>query len=152
MAFTEIFSHLIKSGASGIYGPFQDVCFIPLFLAYENNVTFQVSRLYANITDARLVDSSGQWEVPCSTSIPIGFTFGYFTFWCKFLFELIYFRGKNYTLQPTDYIIGPASGNPDLCLTWPRALPPNSDGIDWQMGNSFCLLGIDRSTLTFQMF
>ena len=108
-----------------------------LLLAFGNNLTFQVSRLYASITDARLVDSSGQWEVPCSTSISIGFTFGYFTFWCKFLFELIYFRGKNYTLQPTDYIIGPASGNPDLCLTWPRALPPNSDGIDWQMGNFF---------------
>ena len=153
MAFTEIFSHLIKSGASGIYGPFQDVCFIPLFLAYEINVTFQVSRLYANITDARLVDSSGQWAIPCSSSISFAFTFGYLIFLVyNSCLNSIFFRERNYTLQPTDYIIGPASGNPDLCLTWPRALPPNSDGIDWQMGNSFCLLGIDRSTLTFQMF
>jgi len=95
---------LFDVGASGIYGPFQDV-----------------SRLYANITDARLVDESGQWAIPCSSSIPFTFTFG----------------ERNYTLQPTDYIIGPASGNPDLCLTWPRALPPNSDGIDWQMGTTF---------------
>jgi len=34
-----------------------------------------------------------------------------------------------------DYIIGPASGNPNLCLSWPMALPPNSDGVDWQMGS-----------------
>ena len=61
-------------------------------------------------------------------------------FGLQFLFELYFFRERNYTLQPTDYIIGPASGNPDLCLTWPRALPPNSDGIDWQMGNFFIFL------------
>lgn len=95
---------LFDIGSSGIYGPFQDV-----------------SRLYANISDARLVDQSGQWAIPCSSSIPIAFTFG----------------DKNYTLQPTDYIIGPTSGDPDLCLTWPRALPPSSDGIDWQMGDTF---------------
>jgi len=103
-AFTDFFSHPITSGATGIYGPFQDV-----------------SRLYANISNARLVDPSGQWAIPCSSSIPLAFTFG----------------EKNYTLQPTDYIIGPASGDPDLCLTWPRALSPNSDGIDWQMGTTF---------------
>jgi len=95
---------LIDVGTSGIYGPFQDV-----------------SRLYAMISDARLVDPSGQWAIPCSASVPLAFTFG----------------ERNYTLQPTDYIIGPASGNPDLCLTWPRALPPGSDGIDWQMGATF---------------
>lgn len=38
-------------------------------------------------------------------------------------------------LQPTDYLIGPVSGTPDLCLSWPRASPPSSDGIDWQLGN-----------------
>ncbi|KAF8808731.1 acid protease [Phlegmacium glaucopus] len=95
---------LFDVGTPGIYGPFQDV-----------------SRLYAMISDARLVDSSGQWAIPCSASVPLAFTFG----------------ERNYTLQPTDYIIGPASGNPDLCLTWPRALPPSSDGIDWQMGSAF---------------
>ena len=65
---------------------------------------------------------------------------GTYFFCLQFLFELYFFRERNYTLQPTDYIIGPASGNPDLCLTWPRALPPNSDGIDWQMGNFFIFL------------
>ena len=47
------------------------------------------------------------------------------------------YRGQNFTLQPTDYLIGPASGNPNLCLSWPRALPPSSDGIDWQIGSPF---------------
>lgn len=46
-------------------------------------------------------------------------------------------RGQNFTLQPTDYIIGPASGNPNLCLTWPRASQPTPDGVDWQLG-TFC--------------
>jgi len=39
-------------------------------------------------------------------------------------------------LKPSDYIIGPASGNPNLCFSWPRGLPPSSDGIDWQLGKS----------------
>jgi len=43
-------------------------------------------------------------------------------------------RGQNFTLQPIDYIIGPASGNPNMCLTWPRASQPTPDGIDWQLG------------------
>src|ERR1700743_3865443 len=43
-------------------------------------------------------------------------------------------RGHNFTLQPTDYVIGPASGNPNMCLTWPRASQPTADGIDWQLG------------------
>jgi len=42
--------------------------------------------------------------------------------------------GQNFTLQPTDYMIGPASGNPNMCLTWPRANQPTPDGIDWQLG------------------
>ena len=40
-------------------------------------------------------------------------------------------------MLPTDYLRGPASGNPTLCLTWPMALPPNSDGVDWQIGAAF---------------
>ncbi|KAF8149990.1 aspartic peptidase domain-containing protein [Crassisporium funariophilum] len=95
---------LFDVGTPGIYGPYQDV-----------------ARIYALIDGARLVDPSGQWAIPCTSSVPLAFTFG---LW-------------NYTLQATDYIIGPASGNPNLCLSWPRALPPNSDGIDWQMGSAF---------------
>ena len=45
-------------------------------------------------------------------------------------------RGQNFTLQPTDYMIGPASGNPNICLTWPRASQPTSDGVEWQLGTS----------------
>ena len=48
----------------------------------------------------------------------------------------IYSTG-NYTLLPSDYLIGPTAGEPELCLTWPKASPPSSDGIDWQMGAAF---------------
>ncbi|KAF8227298.1 acid protease [Tricholoma matsutake] len=91
-------------GASGVYGPYQDV-----------------SRLYSLIEGARLVDTSGQWAIPCNTITPMTFTFGQ----------------QNYTLQPSDYIVGPASGNPNLCLSWPIAIGPSADGIDWQMGAAF---------------
>ncbi|TFK40330.1 acid protease [Crucibulum laeve] len=95
---------LFDVGASGIYGPYQDVV-----------------RIYGRIDGARLVDSSGQWAVPCDTAVTMAFTFG----------------NTNYTLQPSDYLIGPASGNPNLCLSWPRALPPSSDAVDWQIGGAF---------------
>ncbi|KDR76212.1 hypothetical protein GALMADRAFT_247475 [Galerina marginata CBS 339.88] len=95
---------LFDVGSPGIYGPYQDV-----------------SRMYAMIDGARMVDSSGQWALPCDTTVPMTFTFGLY----------------NYTLLPTDYMIGPATGNPNLCLSWPVSLPPSSDGIDWQMGSAF---------------
>ncbi|KAJ3517931.1 hypothetical protein NLJ89_g189 [Agrocybe chaxingu] len=95
---------LIDVGAPGIYGPYQDVL-----------------RIYAMIDGARLVDSTGQWAIPCDTTESLSFTFGL----------------RNYTLLPTDYLIGPADGNSNLCLSWPMALPPSSDGIDWQMGAAF---------------
>jgi len=80
-----------------------------------------VTRLFALIPGSRLVDISGQWAVPCDTVIPISFSFGQY----------------NYTLQSSDYLIGPAAGNPNLCLTWPRAFPPSPDAIDWQIGAAF---------------
>lgn len=81
-----------------------------------------VSRIYAMIDSARLIDAdAGQWALPCDTDIPMTFTFGQ----------------KNYTILPSDYIIGVASGNPNLCLSWPMSLPPSSDGIDWQFGSAF---------------
>lgn len=43
-------------------------------------------------------------------------------------------RGRVFVMQPTDYLIGPTEGTPDLCLSWPKASPPSSDGIDWQLG------------------
>ncbi|KAJ7903534.1 aspartic peptidase A1 [Mycena olivaceomarginata] len=79
-----------------------------------------VERLFAQIAGARLVDD-GLWAIPCETVVPVTFTFGQ----------------QTYTLEPTDYLIGPASGNPKTCLTWPRALPPSADGIDWQFGGPF---------------
>ena len=44
---------------------------------------------------------------------------------------------NTFYMLPTDYLMGPASGNPNLCLSWPMALPPSSDGIDWQFGAAF---------------
>ncbi|KAJ7637731.1 aspartic peptidase domain-containing protein [Mycena polygramma] len=79
-----------------------------------------VERLFNQIDGSRLVDE-GQWAIPCETVVQMSFTFGQ----------------QNYTLEPTDYLIGPASGNPKICLTWPRALSPSPDGIDWQFGGPF---------------
>ncbi|KAI0086145.1 aspartic peptidase domain-containing protein [Irpex rosettiformis] len=95
-----------------------------------------VSRIFSSIAGSRLVDSTtGQWVVPCDTSETISFQFS----------------GNTYLLQPTDYLIGPASSSPDLCLSWPRASQPSSDGIDWQLGSPFLRtvysvysFGIDR--------
>ncbi|EIN09682.1 acid protease [Punctularia strigosozonata HHB-11173 SS5] len=95
---------LLDIGTPGIYGPWQDV-----------------ERIYAQIENARLVDQSGQWVVPCDIQENLAFTIG----------------GYNFTLKPTDYLIGPASGNPNLCLSWPRASSPSSDGVDWQLGTAF---------------
>ncbi|KAJ7035013.1 aspartic peptidase domain-containing protein [Mycena alexandri] len=79
-----------------------------------------VERLFAQIDGSRLVDD-GQWAIPCETVALMTFTFGQ----------------QTYTLEPTDYLIGPASGNPQVCLSWPRALSPSPDGIDWQFGGPF---------------
>ncbi|KAF8910641.1 aspartic peptidase domain-containing protein [Gymnopilus junonius] len=95
---------LFDVGSPGVYGPFQDV-----------------SRIFAQVDGARLVDENGIWAIPCDTTTPLSFTFGL----------------RNYTLLPTDYIIGEAAGDPNLCLSWPMALPPSSDGIDWQIGTAF---------------
>ncbi|KIY44031.1 acid protease, partial [Fistulina hepatica ATCC 64428] len=91
-------------GTPGIYGPFTDV-----------------SRLFAKIDAARIVDTSGQWAVPCDTLETISLSFG----------------GKNYTMQPSDYLIGPTKGDAAMCLSWPYATEPNSYGIDWQIGTAF---------------
>ncbi|KLO17181.1 acid protease [Schizopora paradoxa] len=81
-----------------------------------------VSRMFDLIEGARLVDEQvGQWVIPCDTQVPMTFSFGH----------------GNFTLQPTDYIIGPTTGEPSLCLAWPRASADVGDGIDWQLGTPF---------------
>ncbi|TCD61595.1 hypothetical protein EIP91_008181 [Steccherinum ochraceum] len=79
-----------------------------------------VTRMFAQIDGARLV-SDGQWAVPCDANETIAFQFG----------------GTTFALEPTDYLIGPIDSNPDLCLSWPRATAPSSDGVDWQLGSAF---------------
>ncbi|KAJ3767617.1 acid protease [Lentinula raphanica] len=81
-----------------------------------------VSKLFATFTSARLVDeTAGQWAVPCDSAVTLSFTFGQ----------------RNFTLQPSDYLIGETSGDPGLCLAWPVAVDPSPDGIDWQFGTPF---------------
>jgi hypothetical protein len=80
-----------------------------------------VERLFSIIDGARLVDASGQWSIPCDTNLTLTFTFS----------------NQNYTLLPSDYLIGPTSGEPELCLAWPKASPPSSDGVDWHIGTAF---------------
>ncbi|KAF8526310.1 acid protease, partial [Hysterangium stoloniferum] len=65
--------------------------------------------------------SPGVWGIPCDTQSTITFTFA----------------GTNVTLQPSDYIIGPTQGDPNLCLSWPVGVPPSSDGLDWHLGTPF---------------
>lgn len=81
-----------------------------------------VTRLYSSFPSSRLVDESGQWAIPCDSSATVSFSFG---------------DGTMFVLEPTDYIIGPAEGNPDLCLSWPKAAPPSADGVDWLLGTPF---------------
>ncbi|KZT72998.1 acid protease [Daedalea quercina L-15889] len=95
---------LLDVGASGIYGPYQDV-----------------ERIWSRFSDSRLVPAAGQWAVPCDSSEAISFNFGY----------------GNFTLQPTDYLVGPVADDTYYCLAWPAATSPRDDGIDWQLGLPF---------------
>ncbi|KAE9407806.1 acid protease [Gymnopus androsaceus JB14] len=66
-----------------------------------------VSNLFSSFSSSRLVDAAaGQWAVPCDSKITLSFTFGQ----------------QNFTLQPTDYLIGETSAR---------------TGIDWQFGTPF---------------
>ncbi|KAH9952051.1 acid protease [Amylocystis lapponica] len=80
-----------------------------------------VARLFSLIPGSRLMDQRGQWAIPCGANTTMSFKFG----------------GQNFTLQPTDYLIGPIDEDTAICLSWPMAAPPSSDGIDWQLGTPF---------------
>lgn len=64
-----------------------------------------VANLYAQIPESRHV-GEGVYYVPCSTNQRMYFQFN---------------GGRNLTLEPEDYIIGPAAGNPYACISWPIA-------------------------------
>ncbi|KAI6013505.1 acid protease [Pisolithus microcarpus] len=87
---------LLDVGTTGIYGPYQDV-----------------TRLYSLISGSRLVDESGQWVVPCTSSATISFTFG---------------DNNTFVLQPTDYIS--VSVNEYGSWFTDNAVSPLSYGID----------------------
>ncbi|PWN53638.1 acid protease [Violaceomyces palustris] len=79
-----------------------------------------VESIFSKIRNSRHV-GNGQFVVPCDTQDRMYFSFG----------------GRNLTLLPDDYIIGPASGQPFLCFAWPAASAPSSDGVDWVLGTPF---------------
>jgi hypothetical protein len=101
-----------------------------------------VSAVIFSLVHWRLMQAlclAGQWIIPCDTNLTMTITFR-----CvskprlRCVFErALYYSGGNYTLLPSDYLIGPTAGEPELCLTWPKASPPSSDGIDWQIGAAF---------------
>ncbi|CEH16404.1 Aspartyl protease [Ceraceosorus bombacis] len=80
-----------------------------------------VGRLFDQIFGARYV-GDGRWVVPCDTTVRMHVSFG---------------PQRNFTLLPSDYLIGPAVGNPYLCLAWPAAVPASPDGVDWILGQAF---------------
>lgn len=90
-------------GASGIFGPIEDVEY-----------------LFSLVDGSRMV-SDGVWIVPCKTRATMSFSFG----------------GRDYVLQPSEWLIGRVSTNTQECLAWPVALPPSGDGIGWQLGTPF---------------
>jgi len=65
--------------------------------------------------------SDGVWIVPCKTRATMSFSFG----------------GRDYVLQPSEWLVGRVSTNTQECLAWPVALPPSGDGIGWQLGTPF---------------
>ncbi|KAH7106625.1 aspartic peptidase domain-containing protein [Auriculariales sp. MPI-PUGE-AT-0066] len=79
-----------------------------------------VSRIFDQFESSRMV-ADGVWAVPCDSKQEMTFNFG----------------GKPFILQPADYIMGEATGNPGTCLSWPVAVPPGGDGLDWQFGQPF---------------
>ena len=131
--------NLPHSGAPGIYGPYQDVC---IFTSLSINAFMQPLLGFAHILHY-------QWGSTGWCQRTMGPALWYYSAYLVYLRVSAFYRVpkeihwltfdslQNYTLLPTDYIIAPASGNPNLCLSWPMALPPNSDGIDWQMGSFF---------------
>ncbi|WVQ84527.1 hypothetical protein IAT38_006681 [Cryptococcus sp. DSM 104549] len=93
---------LLDAGFNGIAGPQQDVV-----------------KLFSLITDAREV-SEGQWAVPCSTRMTLGFSFG----------------GRYIQLQPSDWMYSHISQS-SFCLAWPIVQAATGDGMDWQLGTPF---------------
>jgi len=80
-----------------------------------------VSNIYSKIPESRHV-GDGVYYVPCSTTQRMYFQFS---------------GGRNLTLEPEDYIIGPAASNPYACLSWPIAAAGTPDGVDWIFGQAF---------------
>ena len=79
-----------------------------------------VASLFSSIRNSRHV-GGGRFVVPCDTTDRLYFSFG----------------GRNLTLLPTDYIIGPDAQQPYLCFAWPAAAPTDADGVGWILGTPF---------------
>lgn len=79
-----------------------------------------VESIFSQITNSRYV-GGGRFVIPCATTSRMYFSFG----------------GRNITLLPSDYIIGPDLEQPDLCFAWPSASPSDATGVDWVLGTPF---------------
>lgn len=80
---------------------------------------------------------AGQWAIPCDSADTMSFIFGH----------------QNFTLQPSDYLIGPTTGDPNYCLSWPKASAPTGDGLDWQLGSAFLrtVYSVFRSVMSMNL-
>ncbi|SPO26279.1 related to MKC7 - aspartyl protease of the periplasmic space [Ustilago trichophora] len=79
-----------------------------------------VEAIFSRILNSRHV-GGGRFVVPCDTTERMYFSFG----------------GRNLTLLPSDYIIGPDAQQPFLCFAWPSAAPPDTTGVSWILGTPF---------------
>lgn len=79
-----------------------------------------VASIFSKILNSRHV-GGGRFVVPCDTTSRMYFSFG----------------GRNLTLLPEDYIIGPDAQQPYLCFAWPAAAAPDATGVDWILGTPF---------------
>ncbi|KAL7410223.1 aspartic peptidase domain-containing protein [Mrakia frigida] len=79
-----------------------------------------VAQIFSLIDGSRMV-ADGRWITPCNSAQTMSFSFG----------------GRDYVLQPSDWIMGRVASVPSECFAWPVALPPSGDGIGWQLGVPF---------------
>lgn len=79
-----------------------------------------VASIFSSIRNSRHV-GDGRFIVPCDTTDRMYFSFG----------------GRNITLLPSDYIIGPDAQQPYLCFAWPSAAQADASGVDWILGTPF---------------
>jgi len=87
----------------------------------------QVAQIFSLIDGSRMV-ADGRWIAPCNSAQTMSFSFGWVDL-CSFLRRVVsdlFFlesrRGRDYVLQPSDWLMGRVSSVPSECFAWPVAL------------------------------